>query len=198
MSRYRDAPARALVTVPALFYLLINALAAISALALIRAFGWTFGLPEAAPDASSRWIQILVAGLGAMAIFRSSLFTVRIGDQDVGVGPSSFLQVVLSAADSAVDRLRGRSRAQTVSRIMRGVSFTKAHTALPTLCLALMQNLPPEEQEQFGNQVKLLRDDTSMEDYVKVLALGLAVMNVMGQDVLEAAVNTLGAEIKKD
>jgi hypothetical protein len=133
-----------------------------------------------------------------MAVFRSALFIVRVGDQDVGVGPSSLLQVVLSAADSAVDRLRARSRAQTVSRIMRDVAFAKAHTALPTLCLALMQNLPAEEQEQFGNQVKLLRDDTSMEEYVKVLALGLAVMNVMGQDVLEAAVNTLGTEINKD
>jgi hypothetical protein len=79
---------------------------------------------------------------------------------------------------------------------MREVSFAKAHTALPTLCLALMQNLPAEEQAQFGTQVRLLRDDSTMEDYVKVLALGLAVMNVMGQDVLEAAVNTLEADIK--
>jgi hypothetical protein len=46
-----------------LLYLAINAAAALVALALIRAFGWDFGL---APDASSaevRLAQVLVAGL---------------------------------------------------------------------------------------------------------------------------------------
>ncbi len=79
---------------------------------------------------------------------------------------------------------------------MSAVSFEKSHRAIPTLCLALMQNLSTEEQEQFGNQVTLLREDAVMEDEVKALALGLTVMNMMGPDVLEEVVDTLGARIK--
>ena len=40
----------------------------------------------------SRRTQILMAGVSAMAFFRSSLFVVRAGDRDVGVGPSGFLR----------------------------------------------------------------------------------------------------------
>lgn len=196
VSRYRDAPSHALTTVPAAVYLIVNASAALAALALLRAFGWTFGLPEATSSGDLHLIQVLVAGFGAMALFRSSIFNVRIVDQDVSVGPSAFLFVVLSAADSAVDRCRAKARAQTVSRIMSNVSFDKAHRAIPTLCLALMQNLSTEEQEQFGNQVNLLREDTVMEDRVKALALGLTVMNLMGHEVLEEVVDTLGDQIK--
>jgi hypothetical protein len=39
-----------------------------------------------------------------MAFFRTSLFVVRAGDRDVGVGPSGFLRIFLAAADRSVDR----------------------------------------------------------------------------------------------
>src|SRR3982750_2744912 len=119
VARYRDDPTRALGSFPALIYVVLNAAAAAGALALVQAFGWKFG----AADGSSelRWTRVLVAGFGAMALFRSSLFTARVGNQDVGVGPSTFLQVVLTAADRAVDRRRARARARDVSQAMKGV-----------------------------------------------------------------------------
>jgi hypothetical protein len=132
-----------------------------------------------------------------MAIFRSSLFIVRAGDQDVGVGPSGFLQVVLTAADRAVDRRRAGARAGEVSRAMDGVAFAKAAEALPSYCLALMQNASEDEKVALANQVTLLRD-AHMEDRAKSLALGLALMNVVGRGVLEAAVLALRDEIRHD
>src|ERR1022692_2402103 len=77
VSRYRDAPR------------------AVLALALIRGYRWTFN----ATGASQRWTQVLVGGVGAMALFRTSLFMVRAGDRDIGVGPGSFLQIFRDAAD---------------------------------------------------------------------------------------------------
>jgi len=71
VSRYRDAPKAALYTRPALVYLALNLAASILALAMIRGYGWTFN----AVGASQRWTQVLVAGVGAMALFRTSLFT---------------------------------------------------------------------------------------------------------------------------
>jgi hypothetical protein len=194
VARYRDAPGTALRNGAAALYVGINAAAALAALGLIHAFDWTFGAET--PDAL-QWTRVLVAGFGAMAIFRSSLFIVRAGEQDVGVGPSGFLQVVLNAADRAVDRGRAGARAGEVSRAMDGVAFSKAAEALPSYCLALMQNASEEEKVALAHQVTLLRD-AHMEDRAKSLALGLALMNVVGRGVLEAAVLTLREEIRHD
>jgi hypothetical protein len=86
ISRYKDDPGAALRSWPAVFYIAINSAASVAALGLIRANGW-FG--------PSQWTQILMAGVSAMAFFRTSLFVVRAGDRDVGVGPSGFLQIFL-------------------------------------------------------------------------------------------------------
>jgi hypothetical protein len=197
VSRYRDEPTRALLAragglVPATLYVAINALAALAALKLIHVFGWNFGGDET--RASTRYTQVLVAGFGAMALFRSSLFTLRVGGQDVGVGPSSVLQVVLDAADRAVDRRRARGRSSEVSQTMKNVSFQRASEALPSYCLALMQNLSPEDQAELGTQVRALQSST-MDDQMKALLLGLALLNFVGMDVLESAVTALGDKI---
>lgn len=187
VSRYRDAPVRALLTLPAWFYVAVNASAAMVAYWLLLTPNW---LPNL--DAIER---VLVAGLGAMAFFRSSLFTVRIGDNDVAVGPSAFLQIILSAADRAVDRSRATPRAQAIGDIMKDVNFAKAAESLPAHCFALMQNVSAEEQEAIGQQVNSLKT-SAMEPTIKSLNLGLALMNVVGESVLRAAVTALGDRIK--
>lgn len=193
VARYRDAPASALRTRPALFYVLTNGLASALALGASHTFDWRFGFD--AEGVRLRWLQIAIAGFGAMAVFRSSLFTTRVGDQDVGVGPSAFLSVILIAADRAVDRVRASARAPAVAKIMDGVVFDNAVEALPVYCFALMQNLSADEQEVFGRQVRALRD-SGMRDRAKSLALGLALVDLVGEPVLRAAVETLSNDIK--
>lgn len=200
VSRYRDEPLRALLArqggaVPAVLYLAINSVGSLAALRLIHVFGWNFGGDSA--QANTRYTQVLVAGFGAMAFFRSSLFTLRVGGQDVGVGPSSVLQIILDAADRAVDRRRARGRSGEISQLMKKVSFDKAKEVLPAYCLALMQNLSTEDQVELGNQVRALIPST-MDDQMKALLLGLALLNFVGLDVLEAAVQALGDKIKED
>ncbi len=192
LARYRDAPLSALRTRPAVSYVVVNAIAALGALLLIRAFGIEFGVarPEAIP-----WTQALVAGFGSMAFFRSSLFTVRVGESDVAIGPGIFLQIILFAADRACDRERAQPRSVVVNEIMEAVSFDKAQQALPTYCFGLMQNVPPSEQQQFAQQIAALAS-SQMSDSIKTLNLGLALMNVVGEGVLRAAVRALGTKIQ--
>ena len=194
ISRYRDDPASVVMTPPGIIYLMLNASAAAAALALIRLYGWSFGI-EVDDTEKLRWVQVLVAGLGAMALFRSSLFNVRIGNQDIAVGPNTFLQVALTATDSEVDRQRAARRAKLVAKIMDRVLFDKAYTALPKLCVSLMQNLPPERAQQVERDAVELnrRKDLSLRG--KGLTLGLILMNNVGVDVLSAAVTSLGDEI---
>jgi hypothetical protein len=191
VNRYRDAPVRAVVNWSAGFYILLNLAASLGALGLICAYDWKFGVTG---DAIVRWTRVLVAGVGAMAFFRSSLFTVRAGDRDIAVGPAGFLQIFLTAADRGVDRLRAQTRASKVAALMKDVDYSKARRALPAFCLALMRNVPPEEQQALWRALALL-DQFEVAPSVKSRLLGLELMNVVGEDVLKQAVNSLGAEI---
>src|SRR5258708_6070964 len=142
-----------------------------------------------------RWVQVLLAGVSAMAFFRTSLFTVRAGDRDVGIGPAAFLQIFLVAADRQVDRLRAQARSDAVAGVMKGVDYPKAFKALPPYCLALMQNVSPEDQHQLRRDLERLNQDPA-EPSVKVRLLGLELINVVGIDVLTTAVRSLGDQIR--
>jgi hypothetical protein len=189
VSRYRDAPAGALRTGPALLYILINVAASVAALFVIHVFNWHFGVTSG--DAPVRWTQVGIAGTGAMALFRSSLFTVHVGDRDIAVGPVSFLQVFRDAADRAVDRLRARDRGDLTAKLMDGVDYAKAFEGLPPYCLALMQNVPAEDQTKMLQALALLDKDQTIDTSIKVRILGLQLMNVVGSNVLTAAVDSL-------
>jgi hypothetical protein len=187
ISRYKDHPGAAIQTWPAIFYIAINSAASVGALGLIQANRW-FG--------PSRWIQILMAGVGAMAFFRTSLFVVRAGDRDVGVGPSGFLQIFLTAADRAVDRKRAAARSDAVAAVMKDVDFDKALKALPPYCVALMQNVSPEDQQALDRALEALNEQGAQPS-VKALLLGIELMNVVGVDVLTTAVRSLANQIQR-
>lgn len=187
ISRYKDDPGAALRSWPAVLYIAINGVASAGALGLIRANGWLGG--------SGGWMQVLVAGVSAMAFFRTSLFVVRAGDRDVGVGPSGFLQIYLGAADRSLDRRRAAVRSDAVAEVMKGIDFAKARRALPPYCLTLMQNISREDQQVLERALEAL-DKRDAEPSVKALLLGLELINVVGLDVLTTAVKSLGAEIR--
>jgi len=187
ISRYRDNPWGTIKSPPGFFYIALNALVSVAALILIRGFGWTFNSLEDAV----RWTQVLVAGFGAMALFRSSLFTVRVGDQDVSVGPNSFLQIILGAADRQVDRRQATVRADRSKEIMQNISFDEARAALPAYCIALMQNMPTEDQIQLMEDVDKLANSEDIQPDLKPYFLASALLNYVGENVLQAAVKSL-------
>ncbi len=207
MDRYRDNPVRSLAGIPGFIYWAVNGTAAAAAFLLIDMFGWTFGsAPENA--AGSNAIQVLVAGFGAMALFRSSLFTARIGDKDVGIGPHIVLQTVLKVADSAVDRASAVVRAENVKEIMQSVDADKARKKLPRLCSRLLQSSLSEDDNKAMNvKIKEIFEEEGVpanmgspngsQENSKSYLLGLTLMNYMGRKVLASAVNTLDSEIKK-
>lgn len=190
VARYRDEPVKALRSWAAFVYVAVNALASVAALGIIHTFGW-FGTNP--PTDQSNLNQVLIAGFGAMAVFRSSLFVVRVGKDDVGVGPIAFLQVILGASDRGVDRKRGVDRAPRVAEIMNGLTFAEVAEALPPYAMALLQNVDPEDAQELGERIGKLRE-ANMTDKLKVLNLGLVTMNVVGEDVLEAAANAFRKE----
>jgi len=192
VSRYKDAPMNAATTWPGILYCLLNAGGSAAALALMLQMGWFKDL--ATGPVSNLIMQSILAATGTMAIFRSSLFTVRVGNADVSIGPAAFLQILMTATDRAVDRARAQPRAAAVQRIMTDIDFQKAKQALPTLCFGLMQNVSIQEQDTFGTIVAKL-DSADMDDVFKTNNLGLALMNLVGEDVLSQAVGMLREDI---
>jgi hypothetical protein len=196
LSRYRDEPIRAVLNVSALAYILINGGASLVALLLLNVWKVDFGL---GPDdgVKLRVMLILTGGLGAMAFFRSSFFTFRLGDSDVPLGPGLIMQVLLDVTDRAVDRGRAAPRALAITGIMKEIDFDKAHLALPSYCFALMQNVSKEEQSAIGQQVTALSQlGGSISGPVRSYLLGLILLNVVGETVLRAAIDTLRPHIE--
>jgi hypothetical protein len=138
---------------------------------------------------------VLVAGVGAMALFRTSLFSVRAGDRDIGVGPGSFLQIFRDAADRAVDLVRAHARCATVAKLMEGIDYRKVSEGLVPYCVALMQNVPDDEQSKLLKAVDLLTED-EIDEAIKVRILGLQLFSVVGPAVLTAAVEALHKELQ--
>lgn len=188
ISRYRDRPTAPLQTTPGVIYLVTNGLASIGALWVLQQQGVTYDFGGKLPPALA---QVLLAGFGTMVFFRSALFSLRVGDSDVAIGPAAVLQIILNAADRACDRQRAAPRSTIVHDVMRGVSFERARVALPVHCFALMQNVSITEQTQVVQAIDAIAKATT-NDEVKSYNLGLLLMNVVGEDVLQDAVKVLG------
>ncbi|MCI0598474.1 MAG: hypothetical protein L0Y50_08600 [Beijerinckiaceae bacterium] len=200
VSRYRDNPLRAVTTFPALIYIALNVAAGIIVLAVLNIVrpDWLFTSGPSETESKEQWLYlVLTAGFGAVALLRSSLFKLKGQDGDVAIGPSFVLDTLLNASDRGVDRVVASPRGQAVAALMKDVSFERARNALPTYCFALMQNVAPQEQKVIADQVNALAN-ASMDDRIRALNLGLALLNVVGERVLSGAVKDLGDLIKGD
>ena len=197
-ARYKDAPKEAITTGAGIGYILLNMIAALTAYyLLLDVFVVSFGLDpvELKSDKGTAY-RVFSAGLGSLAFFRSSLFNVQVGDTEIAAGPAGILQIFLGASDRAVDRARAAPRAKEISDLMKGVDFSKAYQALPAFCFEIMQNVTAEEQQQLATSIDALNASQNISDNVKAYLLGLSLLNIVGKDVLEAAVKTLGDEIR--
>jgi len=194
LMRYRDDPMASLWRFSSLVYIALNGVAAFLALYLMNLFQLTECAAEVctAREAAS---QVMLAGLGGMAVLRASVMTLKVQDQDVGVGPAAILQIYMNVADRATDRGRAEDRATTIAEMMGNVEFDKAKVSLPATCFALMQNVGAEEQKIVSNQVTGL-DGVEIAPAVKSVILGLTLMDFVGERALRAAIELLGDNIR--
>src|SRR5439155_21710565 len=110
ISRYRDAPAVALLNRRGLLYSLTNAVISIAAYLLLRQYSDQL-IPAIKGDDLA---TSLVAGFGAMALARAKPFTISSGGTDTAVGPDAALSSFLSSVDRAIDRDRSTARQELV------------------------------------------------------------------------------------
>jgi hypothetical protein len=192
VSRYKDDPYEAITNRHAITYTLLNVLASTLALLALKTMNPAdaHGVLLGEGPASSRVGYTLLAGFGAMGLLRSSAFNMRVGNEDIAIGPSALLQVMLSATDRAVDRARARVRAELMARTMDMVPFEQIEESLPQLAFAMMQNVTDQEKQDFANVISVLREK-KMDTVAKSISLGLSLSNIVGQGVVDDAVTAL-------
>ena len=190
ISRYRDTPGRLLAADPTVVYLCVNIAAGATALALVKEFD------AITADKHKLVHAAMLAGFGAIAFFRTSLFTVRVSGTDIGVGPSTLLKALLDSSDMMLNRWQALNRGAQVRAIMNGVDFDKAKTALPTTCFTPMNDFPPSLLTSVGEQIKKLADESGVSKEAKTIILGIYMIQQVGADVLKSAVDTLDTTIK--
>lgn len=192
LSRYRDVPLLVLKEWPAWTYIAANAFAGVLALLTIDILGWPVdGLSH---NGVQRSIEIAIAAFGALAVMRTALIQVRVNDRDVNVGPRWFLNVLLEFTANKMSRKRASHLNKIVAKIMADVNFDKAKEQLPSYCFSLMKT-PEDVQRAVSREITSL-DVPTMGNSTKVLMLGLVLLELVGEDVLSAAVATLGDEIR--
>jgi hypothetical protein len=191
-SRYREHPYFALMTLPAMVYIVVNMAASAGALALIDTFGWTFGI-----ESGTRTVQVLIASFGAMAFLRSALFVVRIGTEDIPVGPGAFLTSITETADAAVNRTVEAKKLWARADVARFTltagpdwTFDRVCKSLPIIALALKGDVTPDVQEELAHHVVQLRE-ADISDSEKIVTLGLTLISLVGEDAVRGAIHTI-------
>jgi hypothetical protein len=195
MGRYRHAPVRAAFSWSGYVYILVNVLASWVAYYLLGVFDAFPIAKDATADLVDRQtVELtLAAGFGALVVLRSSLFKVRVGDTDVGIGPAAILDTLLLIADRGVDRREAVSRAQEVSALVAHVKdYRVIANMLTKYSLALMQNVDEKTSTDLGEAVGKILADSTIPDAIKMDIVALRLGVVVGPDVLEAAVEALG------
>lgn len=178
----------------AITYMSINGLASIAVYYFIPKLDISFGI-----FTSTEWGKVLLAGLSAMFILRSSFFSYHDKDskKSINVGISTILQIFLDSAERSFDQEQSVDNLKRISSIMQDIDFTKAEKDLTVLCLNLMQNVSSEEQKKLAESIKNLSEPNAVQhELTKSVTLGITLAKITGIKLLEEAVSTLGNEIK--
>jgi hypothetical protein len=181
LGRYKSSPGFSLRRLAAWTYVLVNAGAGVLALYLVRAFGWTFNQTQHV----TLW-RILVAGFGAVALFRSSLFITKVGSTDLNVGPSLVLGALLDACDRAIDRESATKISEVIAGgKLDGLDPDAVQLALPVLCLALMQNFAAADQALLATDLNKIKENAELTPNTKMRAVIIQLAKYLGPAVVE-------------
>jgi hypothetical protein len=180
LGRYKSSPGFSLLRFAAGLYVVINAAAGFLALYLVRAFGWSFNQTQHV----TLW-RILVAGFGAIALFRSSLFVTKVGSTDLNVGPSIVLGAILDACDRSIDRASASELSLKINdKNLTGFDPDAIEVSLPVLCLALMQNFAPADQALLAADLSKISTNADLPPEARMRATIIQLSKYLGPEVV--------------
>lgn len=199
LSRYRDEPEAIFRLMASYLYALFNVLIGVAALYAIHVIEPSGLVPSssASPTEALRigFYQVLVAGFGGAAFFRTAIAKTKVGDMEIGVGPSFVIDTFLGTTDRSIDRQRAQNRTSTIPEKMRGIPPQFAAVDLTDFCVTAMQNLPAEHEKTLKTRTASYAS-SQLDDNVKSMLIGFAITEYVGPNVLSEAITRLDSEIQ--
>ncbi len=188
LSHYRDEPLAAAATGAGLSYLILNGVLSLAAFAVLLRYP-TQIFPAIKND---YLLTSLVAGFGAMAVFRSKLFTYRLDDgKDIAIGPSIVLETLFRTIDSKIDRSRATARQARIFDALHDVDRFNDMSNYIEASLVSFQNLSQDDKAQIKAILDQYRAMTSWPDTLKSMGLGFAFLNIAGDENFDQVVNNM-------
>lgn len=133
--------------------------------------------------------NILISGIGAMVILRSSIASLNFNGKKVEIGLGAILQTFLDTVEKMFNRRRSEDTLIEMANIMENVDFELAKINLPSICLSTFQNFPPEQTKQLGEKISALSD--SGTQVLRSVELGVILEQYFGQKFIESALKIL-------
>lgn len=200
LSRY-DKPKLIFTKFPSLFYIGLNAAAAIIAYKYIDSLGIKFKIND---SDNSEISKIILAGTSSLLILRSSFGIYKKGDQTLEIGVSGIVKIILNFCDRKFDQIFSEKKLKDIEGIMENgtykVDYEKAKKDLPILCMKMMTNLSLEESVSLGSDVANLdqpdqNNNKLLFNKSKVISLGFIISKYTGTVLLKKAVESLKDDI---
>ena len=175
IGKFRDEPLKAFRTPQALAYHTLNGCISVFALYVLKIGGIPF------TSEISKLKAVLLAGLGSMLIMRSRLFNVKVGDEEMAFGPDQIIKIYFRFMESAIDRVRAKSRMDFVRSLMDNINFTAVYDITRAM-LDSSQTISTEKRQKLEGDLKKIHDDEPTDIQIKSYKLGFLLINEMGED----------------
>jgi hypothetical protein len=188
LSRYRDEPLLATATTSGMSYLAFNGFVSVMAFGILRKYpGQIFPAVQ-----NDLFLTAIVAGFGAMVVFRSKLFTFKSSDgNEYPIGPAIVLDTILKMIDSKIDRRRATERQTRVYDALADVNDFSKTTDYFEASLLSFQNLSQDDKTQISSTINQYRTTTRWPDRLKGLGLGFAFLTIAGEANFDLVVGNL-------
>jgi hypothetical protein len=198
LSRYRDTR-RIFLSSNAIIYMTINALASALAYYFLTHYAQNLSIFSSDDDAVKPVEKVLVAGLSAMFVLRSSFFSYKDKDSDkvIEIGLGGIINIFLHNAERKFDQSQSVATLQDIEKIMTDIEFDTMSVDLSAICLSLMENVSADEQKGLAESIDRIKNSQTRIEYTKTLQLGILIARVTGTKLLKAGVDTLKKELAK-
>jgi|CXWL01.1.fsa_nt_gi hypothetical protein len=177
IGKFRDEPIKTLRSCYAVCYHVFNGLIAVFALKLMI-------LNDVKTETELEKIKIvLIAGLGSMLIMRSKLFNIKVGENEVAVGPDQIMTVFLNFMNSSINRVRSLARIRFVTEKLQDIDFDKVYLH----CEVLMNSSQGNEDDlkRIKGNIDKLVNENEYSKQQKAYLLGFYLLE-MGEDFVSA------------
>ena len=181
IGKFNDEPIKSLNTTHAVLYHLVNGLMAVFALKLM-VLNNNGAMPTNEMDKVK---YVLAAGIGSMAFFRSKIFTMKIGEQDVSFGPEQVINVYFRFMEKEIDRTRGAMRIDFIVNNLANIKFEQFHKAVKIM-LDASQVITKDNKDHILKQAEELPKKSDINSQSKpyeqsTYELGFILLNEMGE-----------------